>query len=97
MSNDNGENEKLIQAINVLTEKTSAVLLDSFLDLGEDQQKNIVLIKASQLLLANVLCQVASDKEELDTIADMQGEEIKELISDCVTTGFAEKFSPIKH
>ncbi len=96
MSN-NDENEKLIQAINHLTEKVSEKLLDEFLDLSEDTQKNIVLIKAAQLLLANVLCQVAVDKEELDTIVNLQADEIKEIVDDCVSTGFADKFLPHKH
>jgi hypothetical protein len=97
MSNDDIENEKLVNAINHLTEKLSVVLLDEFLQLPDDQQKNIVLIKATQLLLANVLCQVAVDKPELDTITDLQADELKELISDCIATGFADKFSQSRH
>jgi hypothetical protein len=97
MSNDDIENEKLVNAINHLTEKLSVVLLDEFLQLPDDQQKNIDLIKATQLLLANVLCQVAVDKPELDTITDLQADELKELISDCIATGFADKFSQSRH
>jgi hypothetical protein len=97
MSNNDAENEKLVNAINHITEKLSDALLDEFLQLPDDEQKNIVLIKATQLLLANVLCQVAEDKPELDTISDLQGDELKELINDCISTGFSDKFLQSRH
>lgn len=90
--------EKLIaNAINSLTEEVSNALLKKFLKLPEELQINIVLIKSAQLLLANVLCQIASDKEELEKIVELQGIEMKELIFNCAFSGFSDKFEVNKH
>lgn len=96
MKNDN-EDELITNAINHLTEKMSNVLLKEFLKLPKELQLNIVLIKSTQLLLANVLCQVAGNKDELDKIIDAQGEEIKELTINCLVTGFSDKYNVNKH
>lgn len=96
MKNDH-EDELITNAINQLTEKISSVLLQEFLELSNELQLNIVLIKTAQLLLANVLCQVAGNKYELHKIIDSQGEEIKELTLNCSFTGFSEKFNVNKH
>lgn len=89
--------EVITQAINQLTEKLSHVLLQDFLELSDELQLNIVLIKTGQLLLANVLCHVAANSEELDKITDEQGADLKELTMTCAHTGFADKFGSHKH
>lgn len=94
MSHD--ENE-LVTAINSLTETISHELLKKFLTLPSSQQKNLVLIKSSQLLLANVLCQIASTEDELQQLLSSQGEELKELTLDCAASGYGEKFQVKKH
>ena len=96
MKNDN-EDELITNAINHLTEKISHVLLQEFLNLSNELQLNIVLIKSAQLLLANVLCQVAGNKDELNKIIDAQGEEIKELTINCSFTGFSDKYNVNRH
>lgn len=89
--------ETVTEAINVLTEKLSKALLEAFLSLPEELHVNVVLIKTAQLLLANVLCQVAQTPEELNKISDLQGEELKELALHCALSGFADKFYSNKH
>lgn len=89
--------ESLVNAINNITEKLSHVLLQEFLQLPKELQINIMLIKSAQLLLANILCHVVTAKEELASLADVQGDEIKELTFDCAMTGFATKFNIKKH
>jgi hypothetical protein len=91
------DNEMFINAINKITEKLSQELLTQFLKLPKDAQLNIVLIKSAQLLLANILCQVAQNKNELEEIANQQCIELKELIFDCAMTGFSQKFESNKH
>lgn len=91
------ENELYAEAINNITEQLSEILLKEFSKLPSDLQKGLVLIKSSQLLLANVLCQVAMNKDELEEIAAAQGEEMRELIFDCAVIGFAKKFGLINH
>lgn len=96
MKNEN-QDELITDAVNNITEKLSSVLLQEFLKLPEELQINIVLIKSSQLLLVNILCHVATTKEELENIADSQGGEMKELIFNCAFTGFSDKFEINKH
>jgi hypothetical protein len=94
---DENQDELITHAINTITEKTSKTLLQNFLKLPKELQMNIVLIKSAQLLLANILCQVATTKDELDKVSDEQALEIKELIFNCAFTGFANKFNLNKH
>ena len=94
---DENQDELMTNAINTITEKLSKVLLQDFLKLPTELQMNIVLIKSAQLLLANILCHVATNKEELEKISDDQGIEIKELTFNCAFTGFSEKFELNKH
>ena len=91
------ENEIYLESINNLTEIVSNRLLDEFLNLPEDLQKNIVLIKVAELLLANILCHVAKDNDELAEITQQELVELKELITDCAISGFAAKFTNNKH
>jgi len=94
---DENHDEVIANAINVITEKTSKSLLQNFLKLKTELQLNIVLIKSAQLLLANILCQVATNREELEKISADQGAEIKELTFNCAFTGFSNKFDLSKH
>ncbi len=96
MTTENQE-ESIAQAINGLTQKVSAVLLEEFLNLDESLQFNVVLIKAAQLMLANILCQVAANTEELDQLAAMQDDELKGLIHYCIHTAFSNKFECHQH
>lgn len=89
--------EVLTDAINNLTQSVSNALLQEFLKLPNELQVNVVLIKSAQLLLANVLCHVALNKEELENIADAQGLELKELTLNCAASGFEAKFQVEKH
>ena len=95
--NIENQDESITNAINNVTEKLSSVLLQEFLKLPKELQINIVLIKSAQLLLANILCHVATTKEELENIADAQGVEMKELTLSCAFTGFSDKFDANKH
>ena len=70
----------------------SEALLQEFMKLDEEMQLNLVLIKSTQLLLANILCQIATNKNELIKVTDEQGREIKELTLNCAHTGFANNF-----
>lgn len=94
---DEIKDELITNAINSITEKLSNILLQEFLKLPTELQMNIVLIKSAQLLLANVLCHVATNNEELEKISDDQGIEMKELIFNCAFSGFADKFDLNKH
>jgi hypothetical protein len=94
---DEYQDESITDAINNITEKLSKVLLKEFLALPKELQINIVLIKSAQLLLANVLCHVATTQGELEAITDAQGSDVKELTLNCASTGFSEKFSVQKH
>lgn len=85
--------EPITDAINMLTEKLSKVLLDEFLALSDELHVNVVLIKTAQLLLANILCQVSENIEELNKISDLQGTELKELAQHCALTAFSNKFN----
>jgi len=96
MSSESQE-EKLTNAINSLTEKISGLLLEEFIKLPQELQLNIVMIKSAQLLLANILCHVATTKIELQKIADEQGNEISELSLNCAYSGFSDKFEMVKH
>lgn len=91
------QDEAITNAINNITEKLSNELLQEFLSLPKELQINIVLIKSAQLLLANILCHVASTKEELENIVNAQGLEMNELTFNCAFTGFADKFDTQKH
>jgi hypothetical protein len=93
---DNQE-ELITNSINTLTKNLSNVLLQEFLKLPSELQMNIVLIKTAQLLLANVLCHVATNKDELEKITDEQGIEIKELTFNCAFSGFSDKYDGNKH
>jgi hypothetical protein len=94
---DEIQDELITNAINTITEKLSKTLLQAFLKLPTELQMNIILIKSAQLLLANILCHVATNKEELEKIPDDQGTELKELIFNCAFTGFSGKFDLNKH
>ena len=96
MHNENPD-ESITNAINTITEKLSHTLLQEFLNLPQELQVNIILIKSSQLLLSNILCNIASTTDELEKISAAQGEEMKELIFNCALTGFANKFDINKH
>lgn len=89
--------ETIAEIINILTEKLSKVLLEEFLALPDEFHVNVVLIKTAQLLLANVLCQVSENIEELNKITDLQGPELKELALHCALSGFSNKFDLNKH
>lgn len=91
------DNEMLINAINTITAKLSDELLQEFFNLPNEAQKNLVLIKSAQLLLANVLCQVSVDREELEIITNSQDGELKELVLNCAVTGFSKKFGLSNH
>lgn len=91
------EDELITNAINNITEKLSVLLLNEFLKLPTKHQINLILMKSSQLLLANILCQIAVNRDELAEIIDNQATEIKELTLNCAFTGFFEKFEMIKH
>lgn len=91
------QDESITDAINTITDKLSKVLLEEFLKLPTELQINIILIKSSQLLLANILCHVTANKEELEKISNDQGAEIKELTFHCAFTGFSDKFDLNKH
>jgi hypothetical protein len=96
MSNIDQE-EPITQAINTITEKLGNLLLKEFMQLPEELHLNVILIKSSQLLLANVLCHVAANKTELTDLADHQAVEVKELTFNCAFSGFANKFEVNKH
>lgn len=91
------KDQLISNAINKLTEKMSGILLEELLKLPEELQTGFVLIKSTQLLLANILCQVATNKDILNKLGDEQGEQIKELTLNCAYSGFAEKFGLNKH
>lgn len=95
--NDLLNNEIMINAINSITAKLSDELLQEFLNLPNEAQKNLVLLKIVQLLLANVLCQIAIDIEELELLAANQSSELNELILNCAATGYAKKFGLVNH
>lgn len=97
MSDAQDENELFADAINNITEKLSAELIKEYSKLPADLQKGLVLIKSAQLLLANVLCQVAIDRDELEMIAQEQGAEMNQLIFDCAVIGFSSKFGIVNH
>ena len=91
------KDEIISQAINTMTEHLSTVLLEELLKLPEELRTGFVLIKSTQLLLANVLCQVATDKVILGKLCDEQSGQIKELTINCAYAGFSEKFGMSKH
>lgn len=91
------QDELVSNAINTITENLSKALLQDFLQLPAELQMNIILIKSAQLLLANILCHVATNREELEKISNDQGVEIKELTFNCAFTGFSNKFDLNKH
>lgn len=91
------QDEVIANAINTLTEKISRLLLDEFLKLPDELQINLVLIKTAQLLLANILCHVATSRIELEKIVSEQGEELKDLTFSCAFSGFPGKFEGHKH
>lgn len=91
------QDECITNAINAITDRLSKVLLQEFLNLKTELRLNIILIKSAQLLLSNILCHVATNKEELEKISNEQGIQLKELIFNCAFTGFANKFDLNKH
>lgn len=94
---DKTQEERATDAINGLTSIVSNALLEGFNELPNDLQLNVVMIKTVQLLMANVLCHVAANKQEFDDIVTVQGSEIAELSYACAQTAFAEKFGLNKH
>lgn len=94
---EKSQEERATDAINDLTSEVSDALLAGFNQLPKDLQLNVVMIKTVQLLLANVLCHVAGNKQEFDDIVTVQGAEISELSYACANTAFAEKFGMNKH
>lgn len=94
---DETQDELITNAINTITEKLSKYLLQEFLTLPTELQMNIVLIKSAQLLLSNILCHIAANKDELEKISNSQGLELKELIFNCAFTGFSDKFDLNRH
>jgi hypothetical protein len=54
-------------------------------------------MKSAQLLLANILCHIAVNKNELENLANDQGVELKELTMNCAISGFGDKFEENKH
>lgn len=94
---DVNQDELVTNAINAMTEKLSKVMLQEFLALPTELQMNIVLIKSAQLLLANILCHVTTNQNELEKVVDEQAVEIKELTLNCAFTGFSDKFNVNKH
>lgn len=97
MAKTKNKDELYADAINGITEKLSHEIIKEYSKLPEELQKGLVLIKSSQLLLANVLCQIAMNREELDELASLQGEEMQNLIMDCAMIGYADKFGIIGH
>lgn len=91
------QDELITDAINNITQKLGDLLLKEFLDLPDDLQINLILIKSSQLLLANILCQVASNKKELSKITEDQATELKDLTLTCAFTAFSNKFEGSRH
>ena len=91
------QDELVTDAINNLTEKVSTLLLQEFLKLPEELQVTVVLVKSAQLLLANVLCQVAEDRKELEVLIAEQNDEVKELTLNCAFSGYMHKFEVNKH
>lgn len=91
------QDELISDAINTITENLSKMLLQEFLKLPTELQLNVILIKSAQLLLANILCHIATNKDELEKISDVQGLEVKELTLNCAFTGFSGKFDLNKH
>ncbi len=91
------QDEQITNAINTLTEKISVSLLHELLQLPPELQLNLVLIKSTQLMLANILCQVADSREELEKIVELQGAQIKSLTYSCADSGFSDKFDRLKH
>lgn len=89
--------EMVSDAINMITERASRVVIDEFVKLPSDLQMNVVLVKSAQLLLANVLCQVASNMEELDALLETQSDDMKELTMSCAVSAFTDKFSINTH
>ena len=94
---EKSQEELAADMINNLTSKVSHVLLKEFNQLPQELQLNVVMIKTVQLLLANVLCHVAGNKDELDGLISVQGEEVGELVQTCANMAFPEKFGLIKH
>lgn len=89
--------EQIANAINNLTETLSEHILKEFLKLPQELQINLVLVKSVQLLLANIICQVASNKDELDKLSIEQGQQLNELTVTCAFTGYSDKFELPKH
>lgn len=94
---EKSQEERATDAINSLTSDVSNALLEGFNQLPQDLQLNVVMIKTVQLLLANVLCHVAQNKQEFDDIVTVQGSEISELAYTCANVAFAAKFGIEKH
>lgn len=94
---EKSQEERATDAINELTSSVSNALLEGFNQLPQDLQLNVVMIKTVQLLLANVLCHVAKNKQEFDDIVTVQGAEITELAYTCANVAFAAKFDIDKH
>lgn len=91
------QDEMILKAINKITSKLSKMMLREFLKLPPELQMNLVMIKSSQLLLANILCHAANNSVELGKILDEQDGDMRELVLNCAHSGFADKFDQNKH
>lgn len=91
------EHEIYAEVINAITERLSALLIKRYEKLPEELQKGLVLVRSVQLLLANIICQVALNKNELDMLANAQNDDMKELIETCAVIKYAHKFGIVKH
>lgn len=94
---DEKAQDDLSDAINDLTDKVSTVLLKEYMDLPQEMQIGLVLIQTTQLLLANILCHVALNADELQGLINEQSDEIRELTMHCAHAGFGDKFKFEKH
>lgn len=97
MTEEEQSQDDLSEAINNLTDKISSTLLKEYTDLPQDMQIGLVLIQSSQLLLANILCHVALNTQELEDLMNEQSAEIRELTLHCAQAGFSDKFHFEKH
>ncbi|MBA3660325.1 MAG: hypothetical protein H0W64_01210 [Gammaproteobacteria bacterium] len=94
---DEKQDELISNAINNITEKLSILMLEEFIKLPQTLQMNLILMKSSQLLLANIICHVTADESELSEVVEKQGAEVKELTLNCAITGFSDKFKIQRH
>ena len=89
--------EEITDAINNITSSLSKLLLNEFLKLPKELQIGLVLTRTTQLLMANILCQVADSNNELDQLMNEHISELKDLTLKCAAVGYAKKFNISKH